>query len=268
MNNRLLYVKRLQQFVALRQGRWRAQLRVLRQWQLPPWPWLFKPLLWLYLGVTQGLSELLRVCCWTPLWRQQISGGQGLYLYSGLPQKLGPVDIVMGQHCRMSGVSTISGRHGSCLWIGNNVDIGWQNAIAVGTQITLGNNVRLAPKVLLAGYPGHPLDPQARAQGAPEKPQQARAITLEDDVWLATGVVVLAGVTIGAGTVVAAGSVVTRSLPAGVLAGGNPARILRLLTAPESVEAATGTLVEPAVSGGQRAVSHTSAPHIRPVADL
>ncbi len=263
MSNSFPYVKRVRHFIAVRQGHWRTRLRLLRQWQLPPWPWLFKPLLWLYLGVTQGFAELLRVCCWTPLWRQQISGGQGLYLYSGLPQKLGSVEIVMGRHCRMSGVSTISGRHGSCLQIGNNVDIGWQNAIAVGTQITLGNNVRLAPKVLLAGYPGHPLDPQARAQGAPEKPQQARAIVLEDDVWLATGVVVLAGVTIGAGTVVAAGSVVTRSLPAGVLAGGNPARILRLLTAPEPCEAVTGSPAELAANCGQ-----TSASHTMPVADL
>ena len=48
-----------------------------------------------------------------------------------------------------------------------------------------------------------------------------------DNVWLGGGVVVLPGVTIGDDTVVGAGSVVTRDLPAGVVAVGNPARVIR-----------------------------------------
>ena len=48
-----------------------------------------------------------------------------------------------------------------------------------------------------------------------------------DDVWLGGGAIVLPGVTIGADTVVGAGSVVTRDLPAGVVAVGNPARVVR-----------------------------------------
>ena len=49
-------------------------------------------------------------------------------------------------------------------------------------------------------------------------------------MWLGGNTVVLPGVTIGAGTVVAAGSVVTRDLPAGVLAAGNPCRVVRELS--------------------------------------
>jgi hypothetical protein len=87
--------------------------------------------------------------------------------------------------------------------------------------------VRLAANVHLAGYPGHPIDAAARARGEPETDDQVGDIVLEDDVWLATGVTVLKGVRIGCGTIVGAGSVVTRDLPAFVLAGGAPARVIR-----------------------------------------
>jgi GT2 family glycosyltransferase/acetyltransferase-like isoleucine patch superfamily enzyme len=52
-------------------------------------------------------------------------------------------------------------------------------------------------------------------------------ITIGDGVWFGTGVVVLAGVTIGDGTIVAAGAVVAQDLPANVIAGGVPAKVLR-----------------------------------------
>jgi maltose O-acetyltransferase len=55
-------------------------------------------------------------------------------------------------------------------------------------------------------------------------------IELGDNVWLGGGAIVLPGVTIGADTVVGAGAVVTRDLPAGVVAVGSPARVLREIT--------------------------------------
>ena len=60
-----------------------------------------------------------------------------------------------------------------------------------------------------------------------DKWEAARPIVVGDNVWLGGGVVVLPGVTIGTDTVVGAGSVVTRDLPAGVVAVGNPARVIR-----------------------------------------
>ena len=60
--------------------------------------------------------------------------------------------------------------------------------------------------------------------------EYARPITIEDNVWLASNVVVCGGVTIGHDTVIGAGSVVTKSIPSGVFAAGNPCRVIRPLT--------------------------------------
>jgi len=82
----------------------------------------------------------------------------------------------------------------------------------------------VAPNVQLL-TPTHPLDPDLRRAGW----ESAGPITLDDNVWLGGGVIVLADVTIGEDTVVGAGAVVTRDLPPGVVAVGNPARVIRRL---------------------------------------
>ena len=69
----------------------------------------------------------------------------------------------------------------------------------------------------------HPIEPQPRK----DKWEAAEPIVIGDNVWLGGGVIVCPGVTIGADTVVGAGSVVTRDLPAGVVAVGSPARVIR-----------------------------------------
>ena len=94
-------------------------------------------------------------------------------------------------------------------------------ALDVG-RITIGDDVQIGPGVQLLTAT-HPVEPGPRR----DKWEGSAPITLEDNVWLGGGVVVLPGVTIGRDTVVGAGSVVTRDLPAGVVAVGNPARVVR-----------------------------------------
>jgi acetyltransferase-like isoleucine patch superfamily enzyme len=195
---------------------------------------LHRTLYVLHLAAQRTVSELTRVLWYTPLFVSRLdTSAPGLRLYSGMPQVIGPLRIRVGRGSRISGKSTFIGRSGGsaqpALDIGCNVDIGWQTTISVGVRIEIGDNVRLAGKCMLAGFPGHPMDAADRAAGLPDTADQIGDIVLERDVWLATGVTVLAGVRIGAGTVVATGSVVTRDLPPGVLAAGVPARVVRSL---------------------------------------
>jgi maltose O-acetyltransferase len=91
--------------------------------------------------------------------------------------------------------------------------------------ITVGEDVQIGPYVQLLTST-HELDPDRRRAGW----ERAVPVTIADNVWLGAGVIVCPGVTIGRDTVVGAGSVVTRDLPPGVLAVGNPARVVRTLT--------------------------------------
>lgn len=88
--------------------------------------------------------------------------------------------------------------------------------IRIGAFCQIATNVQILTAT-------HPIDPEPRRAGW----ESAEPITLGDNVWLGGGVIVCPGVTIGDDTVVGAGAVVVRDLPAGVVAVGNPARVLR-----------------------------------------
>ncbi len=89
-------------------------------------------------------------------------------------------------------------------------------------RITIGESCQIATGVQLV-TPSHPVEPVARRA----EWECAHPITLGDNVWLGAGAIVCPGVTIGDDTVVGAGSVVVKDLPAGVVAVGNPARVIR-----------------------------------------
>ncbi len=92
-------------------------------------------------------------------------------------------------------------------------------------DLTFGDHVFIAPNCVFAAA-GHAIDAEQRSRGL----EIALPITVGSNVWIGANVTVLPGVTIGDGTVIGAGSVVTRDIPAGVIAAGNPCRVLREIT--------------------------------------
>ena len=149
----------------------------------------------------------------------------------GMPLVLGPVRLQFGRDVEIVTATTFAGRPTSdpapVLVLHDGASIGWQVTISVGTRVEIGRNARVGNRSFLAGYPGHPYDPVARAAGAPDLPEQIGDIVFEDDVWLGTNCVVLPGVRIGRGAVIGAGSVVTKDVPPMVLAAGVPCRVIR-----------------------------------------
>lgn len=108
-------------------------------------------------------------------------------------------------------------------------------ALMAEARITLGDRVILAAAVTVADSDFHPLDPALRALDvealAPDghgrrPPIEARPVVIEDDAWVGYAATILKGVRVGRGAIVGAGSVVTRDVPAGMLAVGNPARVV------------------------------------------
>ncbi len=89
-------------------------------------------------------------------------------------------------------------------------------------HIYVGDNVMFGPHVTVATA-GHPIDAKLRRAQL----QYNIDVHIGANVWIGAGAVILPGVTIGENTVIGAGSVVTKDIPAGVVAVGNPCRVLR-----------------------------------------
>ena len=91
-------------------------------------------------------------------------------------------------------------------------------------EVVLGDAVRIGAHSSVLGFNHTMDDPELEVF---RQPVLSRGITIGDDVWIGSHVVVLDGVHIGDRAVLAAGAVVTKDVPAGAVVGGNPARVLR-----------------------------------------
>ena len=111
----------------------------------------------------------------------------------------------------------LSAHPGAVLTIGEGCGLSG-TVIGCFDRITLGDNVRCGANTLITDGDWHPGDPRS----SPPAP-----VVIGSNVWLGEGVKVLKGVTIGPDAVIGAGSIVTRDIPPGAIAAGNPCRLLR-----------------------------------------
>jgi acetyltransferase-like isoleucine patch superfamily enzyme len=119
------------------------------------------------------------------------------------------VEVELPFHCDYGGQITVGA--------GVYVNVGC--VVLDCTRVEIGDRALLGPGVHLYAAT-HPVDPAVRRSGC----ELAAPVTIGTDVWLGGGVHVYPGVTVGAGTTTEAGSVVTRDVPPGVVAAGNPCR--------------------------------------------
>jgi acetyltransferase-like isoleucine patch superfamily enzyme len=146
--------------------------------------------------------------------------GEGVVLYHGG----GGGSIELGDRVHIYDHACLETSAGGVLTIGTDTSIHMRSQLMAHVgSIRIGNEVAIAQGCALYPY-DHGIAPGSSIRS---QPMVSRGdIVIEDDAWLGAHVVVLSGVRIGRGAVITAGSLVTRDVPANVIAGGVPARVL------------------------------------------
>jgi maltose O-acetyltransferase len=120
--------------------------------------------------------------------------------------------------------------YGENIRLGERVFFNFNCVVLDVCPVTIGDFTLFGPAVQIY-TPLHPLDAVARRGKEFGKP-----VDIGADVWVGGGAIILPGVTIGARAVIGAGSVVTRDIPSGVFAAGNPCRVIRAIEGPSTIE--------------------------------
>ncbi|MDD3333978.1 MAG: sugar O-acetyltransferase [Eubacteriales bacterium] len=120
--------------------------------------------------------------------------------------------------------------YGSNITIGHRVFINFNCILMDNAEIVIGDDVRIGPNVSVYTV-NHALDPDERATGL----CVCAPVYVANKVWIGGDVTILAGVMIGEGAVIGAGSVVTKDVPAGMIAAGNPCRVIRPIRAEDKL---------------------------------
>jgi len=123
--------------------------------------------------------------------------------------------------------------------IGKNFYSNIHFSFIAGGTVEIGDNVFVGPYCTLATGIHSLIAGERRItvdeDGTAHDFEYGKPIRIGNDVWIASNVTVCGGVSIGSGSVIGAGSVVTKDIPEGVLAAGNPCRVIRKLTEEDSI---------------------------------
>ena len=127
--------------------------------------------------------------------------------------------------------------------VGDNFYMNFDGIILDVCDVTIGDNVLIGPRVSIVP-PMHPLVAEERktrvVNGKYKDSEYGKPIVIGNNVWIATGAIICGGVTIGDDVVIGAGSVVTRDIPSGYVAYGNPCKPRRKITDADRMFAAQG----------------------------
>jgi maltose O-acetyltransferase len=139
------------------------------------------------------------------------------------------------QDARRRILTELLGKGGETVWMqppfycdyGSNIELGERvffnfNCVVLDVcRVRIGDFTLFGPAVQIY-TPMHPLNAELRRRQEYGKP-----VEIGSDVWVGGGALILPGVRIGSRAVIGAGSVVTRDVPEGVFAAGNPCRVIR-----------------------------------------
>lgn len=129
--------------------------------------------------------------------------GQGCYLEPPVHANWGGYNVSLGDH----------------VYANFNLTLVDDGRIEIGSYVMIGPNVTITSGA-------HPISPALRDHDV----QYNLPVIIEDHVWIGAGAIILPGVRIGKDSVIGAGSVVTKDIPAGSVAVGNPCRVIRQIT--------------------------------------
>ena len=113
--------------------------------------------------------------------------------------------------------------YGANIELGHRVFFNFNCIVLDVCPVRIGDFTLFGPAVQIY-TPLHPFNAEQR-----RREEFGKAIEIGSDVWVGGGAIILPGVTIGSRSVIGAGSIVTRDVPDGVLAAGNPCRVIRAL---------------------------------------
>jgi acetyltransferase-like isoleucine patch superfamily enzyme len=142
--------------------------------------------------------------------------------FDGRVRITGSAKIQFGRQCRIGGEAEFGTEENGRIQIGNNVRINRGATIIAYENIRIGDHTLIGEYVTIRDanhgiHAGRPIKQQ---------PHSHSEIIIGRDVWIGRGSCVLPGVVIGDGAVIGANSVVTKSVPAGAIAVGSPARVI------------------------------------------
>jgi lipopolysaccharide O-acetyltransferase len=139
-------------------------------------------------------------------------------------------NFTSGVNLRIDADPLFSTKRECIVFIGDNVQVNDYVHIGAVERVVIGDNVLIASKVYISdhNHGNYKGDNQCSPDSLPSaRPIVSKAVFIEDNVWIGEQVSILPGVTIGKGSIIGANSVVSKNIPAGCIAIGVPARVIK-----------------------------------------